>query len=311
MLMGNEMKNLITFISILVALAAQGSLPILSPENVRKGSAQADALLQEHDVKGLLALLIDTNFAVEQRAARHLAKLGATEALPILEEKDRAYRRFSTVSLGAFRVAITLLEHDTLESRRQAMLTLAKTGFSSIDDLNTWYSDSVRGVERTHGVRSQRRASIARLDKIVANVAECINIGTVFEGRDRARSDAAAEALLQFTNDAVIRELMPIRAYGAQYTVLAYQCQAISATEAITTCIGILEKHETPQKAEAAERLLKEYGVQALPAVRQLLKKREGMVSAPPPFDIHHTIVSRCENIIEAIEADEAIDSVK
>lgn len=305
------MKILATTLLLLSSIPAQACLYSPPAEEVVKGNAQADAFLAAKDVDGLISLLTNSNFVVEQRAALHLGQLGAKVAVPILEAKDRGYPRFSTASLGAFRVAITLIENDSVESRRQALLTLAKTGFSGMADLENWRNDSIERAERTGSTKAQRRDLIARLDKLVSEVTKCIKDGSVFDTGD-SRSDAAAEALLELGDEATIRELVPICEYGAQYTVLAYRCRKINQAEAIAVCIDVLDRHETPQKAEAAERLLKEYGREAIPSVRDLLRKHEALITAPPPpFTIHHTIISRCKVIIRTTEAIEAIGGDK
>jgi hypothetical protein len=306
-----EMK--ITIISFLLfcllAECAQACLPFIPNEEVQKGYQAAEALLQREDTNGLIALITNSNYIVEQRAALYLGQLGATNALPALRKKDRGYPRFSTVSIGAFSVAIAMIESGSDDTLSRALLTLAMTGFSSVGDLEIWRQGSIDRVQRTRRSKDKTEASLARIEKMAKEARLCIVENRIFDGADRNRSDAAAEALLEFANEAVIRKLKPIRAYGAQYTVLAYQCRKISTAESIALCIDILGKHETPQKAQAAGRLLKAFGVHALPAVRQLLEEHEAMVTAPPPPSvIHHTIVSRCKNILRTIEANKAID---
>jgi hypothetical protein len=304
------MRKQIILASILFSLIAYSSLRIPPGEDVKEACRKADILLKEKDADGLIALVTNSNFVVSQHAAKHLAVLGENKALPYLISKDLAYERGSTVSLGTFSIAIALLENGTDDLRRKALLNLAKTGFSSEEDLNRWHTNGVAEARRIYNTENEKRENIiAQLDNIASNAKKSLIEGMVFDlrYRDRPRSNAAAEALLNYANDTVVKELSIINDYGADYTILAYKCSKLNVDEAITLCINILSKHETPMRAESAQRVLTSIGVIALPAVQDLLKKNQALISSkPPPFTIHHTIATRCERIIKTINSNKS-----
>lgn len=323
-------------ILIFILLLKEAGLACFSyvpKEEVQKGYALVEVSFKKKDVDGLIALLINSNYLVQQRAALYLGQLHAKKALSVLREKDRGYLRYSTVSLGAFSAAIALIENDNDEARCQALLMLAKTGFNSLNDLESWQQESIMEIRRIRstiistkvqqgleawqqwGLESKQymqssdaktMVEIDRINKMVNEARRCIQEKRVWDYADQERQNAGAEALLDFANDEIIRQLEPIRSYGTQYTVLLYRCRQLTDAKAISLCITALDEHETPQKAEAAERILKLYGKLTLKQVTKLHKKHLAYITkSPPPYTIHHTIVRRCENIINAIKSEE------
>lgn len=297
---------LTSFVVLWLTVTAEASLPFIPRDEVQKGYDLADSLLKDKDAQGLIELVESSNYIVKQRAALHLGRLGAKEALPILKEKDLEYPRDTSISLGAFYVAIILLENDSVESRRQALLTTARTGFKDIDEVEEYRRHRISKLENIRSFTpAERRKRIDSIEKRAGDAKECILKGAVFKYYTTARGEAAAEYLLEYADESVIEKLKPIRSYGAQYVVLSYRCGQLKKTEAIELCINILGKHETPQKAESAQRLLESFGQEALGRVRRLMKEHEKQIDAPPPpFSIHHTIVRRCNRIMKAIEGD-------
>jgi hypothetical protein len=115
--------------------------------------------------------------------------------------------------------------------------------------------------------------------------------------------DAAGGELSRFNGDDIISALNDVYTYGAQYTVLALKCRNLPKDEAIEKCIDVLETHETPLKAQAAQDLLIEYGMAVKPAVLALQDRvKRRIKSTDKPFTIPKTILSRCNDILESIE---------
>jgi hypothetical protein len=64
----------------------------------------------------------------------------------------------------------------------------------------------------------------------------------------------------------------------------------------------VLERHETPQKAEAAQTLLISSGKPASAPVQSLKARVESKIkSSDPTFTISKTIAGRCERILKTI----------
>jgi septum formation inhibitor MinC len=115
--------------------------------------------------------------------------------------------------------------------------------------------------------------------------------------------DAAGKELSRFDGDDIITALADVNTYGAQYTVLTLQCKRLSEADAIAKCIAVLEAHETPQKAEAAQRILAGFGKSAELAVKELKARMEKRIKPEDAtFTISRTIVSRCNRILEQIK---------
>ncbi|NQZ60291.1 MAG: hypothetical protein HRT88_22810, partial [Lentisphaeraceae bacterium] len=103
--------------------------------------------------------------------------------------------------------------------------------------------------------------------------------------------------------DDIIKALTNIRTYGAQYTVLKLQCKKLPEQDRISKSIAVLEAHETPQKAEAAQQLLIASGFKAKLPVEELKTRMEKQIKpTDSTFTIQKTIFHRCNSIIKQIE---------
>lgn len=121
--------------------------------------------------------------------------------------------------------------------------------------------------------------------------------------------DAAGRELSRFDGDDMITALAEVNTYGAQYTVLELQCRKLSRRSGISKCIAVLEAHETPQKAEAAQDILVTYGARARSPVEKLKDRmEEGINATDPTFTIPKTIRNRCARILKEIQEDEEGD---
>jgi hypothetical protein len=114
--------------------------------------------------------------------------------------------------------------------------------------------------------------------------------------------DAAGRELSRYEGVEIVERLEGVDTYGAQYTVLAHRCRGLALDDAIAKCVAILEAHETPMKAEAAQELLISYGPAAVPAVSALWDRVEERIGpTDEPFTIDRTIVGRCGRILDEI----------
>lgn len=114
--------------------------------------------------------------------------------------------------------------------------------------------------------------------------------------------DQAGRELSRFEGEDIEERLAKINTYGAQFTVLTLQCRKLSSSDAIAKCIEVLERHETPQKAEAAQALLISSGKPATAPVQELKARVESTIKASDPtFTLSKTIASRCETILMAL----------
>jgi len=284
------------------------SLRGVPAEQRRANRANAEKLHARKDVAGLMRMLEGRDHQTAQEVAGYLANLGAKEALPALRKKDFAYLRNSTASLGDFAVAIALIENPDLADRRKALLCLAKTGFSSKESVERYRKHETARAEAI--AKANPDSNFDRRGRIDQQCMEAI--AAIEEGRmslyaDRARTNAAAKALLPLANDAVIAELAKIPSYGAEYTTLAYRCRKLPEPKAVARCIEILEKHETPMKAEAAGRLLREYGEAALEHLRELKARMAARAEKlGGPNGIVGTVIRRCERSIAIVEKAQA-----
>jgi len=116
--------------------------------------------------------------------------------------------------------------------------------------------------------------------------------------------DVAGRELSRYEGDDIIKALVDIRTYGAQYTVLELQCKKLSESRAISKCIAVLESHVNPQKAEAAQELLISFGSNAKMPVKQLKMRMEKRIKSTDST-FSKPILSRCNNIIKQIEKNE------
>ncbi|PKN01220.1 MAG: hypothetical protein CVU77_06455 [Elusimicrobia bacterium HGW-Elusimicrobia-1] len=118
--------------------------------------------------------------------------------------------------------------------------------------------------------------------------------------------NAAGRELSRFEGDDVISALADVNTYGAQHTVLTLQCKKLSTSDAIAKCITVLETHQTPQKAEAAQYLLATFGSKAELPVQALKARMEKKINpTDPTFTIPKTIINRCNRILEKIKEKE------
>ena len=116
--------------------------------------------------------------------------------------------------------------------------------------------------------------------------------------------DAAGRELSRFDGDDIITALAGVYTYGAQFTVLMLQCKKLSEADAVTKCIAVLEAHETPLKAQAAEDMLVSFGKKVAARVKELaLRVKNKIEPTDPTFTTPKTIVRRCKRIVEQIEA--------
>lgn len=119
--------------------------------------------------------------------------------------------------------------------------------------------------------------------------------------------DAAGRELSRFSGEDVAKALADVNTYGAQYAVLRLQCGKLSPSAAIARCIAVLEAHETPQKAEAAEDMLASFGKSAESAVHDLKTRTEKRIQPTgPTFTIPRTVVHRCDRVLTRIKEQEA-----
>ena len=120
--------------------------------------------------------------------------------------------------------------------------------------------------------------------------------------------DLAGRELSRFEGDDIEERLTNVNTYGAQFTVLALQCRKLSTSDAIAKCIKVLQRHETPQKAQAAQTLLIASGKPAMEAVRELKARVEANIkTADPTFTLPKTIANSCERILQTISDGEAV----
>jgi len=124
----------------------------------------------------------------------------------------------------------------------------------------------------------------------------------------RARSvvDAAGRELGRFDGDDIVTALAGVNTYGAQHTVLEARCRKLSRSDAIALCIAVLEAHETPMKAQAAERILAVFGSHARSEIEKLIARVEKRIKpADPTFTKAKTIRSRCRWLLKRIRREE------
>lgn len=118
--------------------------------------------------------------------------------------------------------------------------------------------------------------------------------------------DQAGRELSRFEGKDIEEKLASINTYGAQFTVLALECRKLSSSDAIAKCIEVLERHETPQTAEAAQSLLISSGKPATSPIQELKARVEAKIkTSDPTFTLSKTIAGRCERILKTISEGE------
>lgn len=92
---------------------------------LRGGSTKAAALYDAKDVDGLLTLMKEAHLFVKVEAALCLGRLGARSALADLTRLDAQLSRFACRESGEFGVAVILIENESEEAERAALLAVA------------------------------------------------------------------------------------------------------------------------------------------------------------------------------------------
>ncbi|MDD3925312.1 MAG: HEAT repeat domain-containing protein [bacterium] len=77
--------------------------------------------------------------------------------------------------------------------------------------------------------------------------------------------------LIDYDDPRILPALRQIRTYGAQETAVRLEIKALPASQRLELLVKILTKHESPQRAEAADLLLREAGAAGADAVMKLL----------------------------------------
>ena len=200
---------------------------------------------------------------------------------------------------------MTLLKESHLFIKENVALMLGRLGaVEALEDLrrlDKQYAQFACAESGAFGVavillentdpHSQKNALLAVATGTSRNVTNAISV-----------VDAAGRELNRFQGDDIEQALTPVNTYGAQFTVLATQCRKVSLSEGIAKCVAVLESHETPQKAGAAESLLVAFGKPAIRSVQELKTRVEKQIQkTDPAFTLPKTILSRCKRILDQI----------
>lgn len=114
--------------------------------------------------------------------------------------------------------------------------------------------------------------------------------------------DRAGRELSRYSGAGIRERLQSVRTYGAQFATLAHRCRSLSQHDAVKLCIEVLERHETPMKAQAAEDLLISFGDRSIQPVKQLESRIADQArTLNAGSSLQHTVRSRCEDIIRQI----------
>ncbi len=198
---------------LLLAGVGYANLPMISAEELDAGLKKALALFEAKDGAGLRGLARDSHLFIRQRAALYLGRLGSKDALLELKALDKQWARFACCPSGEFGVAVILIENDTEEKRKAALLDAAtRPAAESLlagsvidaagrelarftgDDL-----DKLKGV-RTYGAQYAALVHRCRGLSEADAIAACISQLEAHETPQAA--EAAGEVLLSFGSKA-------------------------------------------------------------------------------------------------------------
>jgi hypothetical protein len=209
---------------------------------------------------------------------------------------------------------VTLLRESHLFIKQDVALKLGRLGareaLEELRALDKQYSEFACAPSGEFGVAVQL---IENPDPVGQKKAL---LAVATESRQEAKHsfsvvDKAGMELSRFDGDDIVQALAMVNTKGAQYTALALQCRKLPLPAAIAKCIGVLETHETPQKAEAAQSLLVSFGKAATAAVQELQARVEKTIKLTDPnFTVSQTIVTRCERILKQITDNELANKV-
>jgi hypothetical protein len=234
------------------------------------------------------------------------ARMRDLEESELKEERARATKLYAE---GDVQGLLTLLKQSHPFVAEEAARMLGRLGATSaleeLRNLNAYYSSGLCWKSGAFGV------AIILIENADTNTQKSalLRVATLPRRNPSWASsvvDDAGRELSRFAGDDIERSLASVGTYGAEYTVLSFQCRRLAPSSAIARCIAVLEAHETPMKAEAAQCLLVAFGRAAEAPVRDLKEKVEKKIKpTDSTFTIPKTILSRCERILKQIDEDE------
>ncbi len=204
---------------------------------------------------------------------------------------------------------LKLLKQSHLFIKREVALMLGRLGADKALPILRQYDQSYSRFACAES--GQFGVAVILIENKTPNAQKKALLAVAAEAREKGKHphsvvDAAGRELSRYEGDDIIKALADIRTYGAQYTVLEFQCKKLSESDAISKSIAVLEAHETPQKAQAAEQILITFGRSAKLPVEKLKARVEKRIkSTDPTFTISKTICNRCNGIVKQIEEDE------
>jgi hypothetical protein len=234
-------------------------------------------------------------------ASRLLADLPAMDIHQIELERKIARAAFGAKDADAL---MMLLNKGSFYVRPEVALYLGRLGTSKAKpkllELNAQYAEFPCMEQGEYGVA----ILLIKNKKRKAQKKSLLDAATCDPRKKKwpfSVIDKAGEELLRYGGIDIEKRLAGILTYGAQYTVLALQCRRLAAPEAIQKCIQTLEVHETPQKAEAAEKvLISHYWPTAETAVRELEgRMMKWMKENPADKGVRLTVFSRCGKLLQ------------
>jgi len=204
---------------------------------------------------------------------------------------------------------LRLLKESHLFAKQEVALKLGRLG-----------ADRALPVLREHDQRFSRFAcapsgefgvAVILIENKTKDAQKKALLAVATEPREKAKHarsvvDAAGRELGRYRGDDIVTALADVYTYGAQHTVLEARCRKLSRSDAIALCIAVLEAHETPLKAQAAERILAVFGSHARTEIEKLsarVKKR--IKPTDPNFTKAKTIGSRCRRLLKLIRRKE------
>lgn len=201
-------------LSLVNVAPARSELAELDPVFRTDQLFRAERLFQNRDVHELVAMLKNSHLIIQKDVALKLGRLGANEALPLLQALDREYSRFECLPSGEFGVAALLITEKENGAQRKALLAVATEPWpyknhadSTVDvagrELSRFSGDDIistlRGI-RTYGAQYTVLAHKIRKLSSKDAIRECISILAVHETPMRA--EAAQDLLISFGESA-------------------------------------------------------------------------------------------------------------
>lgn len=336
-------RVIVSVLSLVTAASrADANLGWLDPRVAARQLAEAEEQYAKRDIKGLMALLEKSHLLIQQDVALKLGRLGADEALPLLRQLDKSYSDFRCVESGQFGVAVILIENKTPLAQRQALLNVATEArteathaYSVINcagrELSRFAGDDIIAALSTiNGYGAQYTVLSLQCQKLsrAGAISKCI--ATLATHQTPQTAGAAERLLMEYGQDAKpqveilmarmdesikiseskdeiaqsVRQRCDMILCEIHTSKLIQDCRGLSPTDAISTCVALLEAEASTPAGTATLRFLLTFGSSVREPVQKQILRMEARLKADPNDSNAKTVLEHCHLVMKLTRED-------